>query len=95
LAARSEEDGLVGIITQIGRAPGVRRLVRKPAAPAEVRESPDDEDRDPRWCASCRREVLFEMTRCPQCGGEPVTGTELARRDGSLPPPPGAGPTSW
>jgi hypothetical protein len=85
----------MGIITRIGRAPGVRRLVRKPNAPGEVRESPDDEERDPRWCADCRREVLFDMPRCRHCGGEPVTGTELARRSGDLPAPPGTGPADW
>jgi hypothetical protein len=85
----------VGIITRIGRAPGVRRLVRKPNAPGVVQENPDDEDREPMWCANCRREVLFELTRCPHCGGDPVTGTELTRRAGDLPAPPGASPTAW
>jgi hypothetical protein len=85
----------MGIITRIGRAPGVRRLVRKPNAPGEVRESPDDEEWDPRWCAGCGREVLFDAPRCPHCGGEPLSATELARRAGDLPPPAGSGPTSW
>lgn len=85
----------MGIITRLGRAPGVRRLVKKHEAPGVVREDPDEEDRDPRWCAECGREVLFEATRCRHCGGEAVTANELARRSGDLPSPPGRGPTDW
>jgi hypothetical protein len=85
----------VGLITQIGRAPGVRRLVRRRVGDGVVTESPDPEDRDPRWCAGCGREVLLGLTRCLQCGGEPRTAAELARGRGDLPPPPGRGPASW
>jgi hypothetical protein len=85
----------VGIITRIGRAPGVRRFVRRADAPGEVRESPDDEDWTPMWCSGCGREVLFDLPRCPHCGGEPLSSTELARRAGDLPSPPGRGPTDW
>lgn len=85
----------MGIITRIGRAPGVRRLVKKPESPGVVREDPDEEDREPLWCAGCRREVLFGVARCRDCGGEPVTASELARRSGNLPPPPGRGPADW
>jgi hypothetical protein len=85
----------MGIITRIGRAPGVRRLVKRPDSPAVVREDPDDLDRDPRWCADCRREVLFEEPRCRRCGGPAVTAHELARRSGDLPPRAGSGPTDW
>jgi hypothetical protein len=85
----------VGIITRIGSAPGVRRLVRRLPAPGEVRESPDDEERTPLWCVECRREILFELPRCPDCGGLAVSTEELARRTGGLPPQPGTGPTDW
>jgi hypothetical protein len=85
----------MGIITRIGSAPGVRRLVRKLEAPAVIRENPDDEDRDPLWCANCGREVLFAQASCRHCGGTAVTANELARRAGDLPPKPGAGPTAW
>ena len=85
----------VGIITRIGSAPGVRRLVRKSPAPGEVRESPDDEDVTPMWCADCRREILFGQPRCPDCGGAALSAEALARRTGGLPPSTGAGPTSW
>jgi hypothetical protein len=85
----------MGIITRIGRTPGVRRLVKKQDSPAVVRENPDDEERDPLWCASCRREVLFGEPRCRQCGGQAVTADELARRSGDLPPVSGRGPADW
>jgi hypothetical protein len=85
----------VGIITRIGRAPGVRRLVRKQESPALTREDPDREDREPLWCADCGREVLFEAPRCRHCGGPAVTSSELARRSGNLPPRPGSGPADW
>jgi len=85
----------VGLITRIGRAPGVRRLVRKREGDGVVIESPDPEDRDPRWCADCGREVLLGLARCLHCSGVPLTAAELARRRGDLPPPPGRGPTSW
>jgi hypothetical protein len=84
----------VGIITRIGRAPGIRRLVRKHERDGVVTESPDPEDRDPRWCAACGREVLLGVARCLHCGGAPQTAAELARRHGDLPPP-GRGPASW
>jgi len=84
----------VGIITRIGNAPGVRRLVRRQQTPGEVRESPDDDDRVPMWCADCRREVLFESPRCPDCGGAAVTAEELARRTGGVPRT-GISPTDW
>jgi hypothetical protein len=90
-----DDTGGVGIITRIGSAPGLRRLVRKPNAPAVAREDPDEEPRDPRWCADCRREVLFEMDRCRHCGGEAVTANELARRAGNLPRSPGTGAADW
>jgi hypothetical protein len=86
---------VVSLITRIGRAPGVRRLVRRHEGGSIVAESPDDEDRDPRWCAACGREVLLGASRCLDCGGEPRTATELARRRGDLPPPAGRGPASW
>lgn len=89
------DTGGVGIITRIGRAPGVRRLVKKLDSPAVTREDPHDGDWDPLWCASCGREVLFEAPRCPHCGGPAVTGNELARRRGDLPASPGSGPTAW
>jgi len=85
----------VGIITRVGRAPGIRRLVKKHDSPSVVREAPEEEDRDPLWCAGCRREVLFDATRCPHCGGQAVTATELARRSGNLPTRPGSGPADW
>jgi len=85
----------VGIITRIGRAPGVRRLVRKRDGDGVVTESPDPEDRDPRWCAACGREVLLGLARCLHCGGAPLTTAELARQRGDLPPRPGRGPSSW
>jgi predicted RNA-binding Zn-ribbon protein involved in translation (DUF1610 family) len=85
----------VGLITRIGRAPGVRRLVRRREGDGVVIESPDPEDSDPRWCAACGREVLLGLARCPQCGGAALTATELARRSGDLPSPPGRGPSSW
>jgi hypothetical protein len=86
---------LVSLITRIGRAPGVRRLVRRHQGDGIVSESPDPEDRDPLWCAACGREVLLGLDRCLDCGGEPRTATELARRRGDLPPSPGRGPASW
>ena len=85
----------MGIITRIGRAPGIRNLVKKLDSPAVNREDPDNEDRDPLWCADCRREVLFDAPRCRHCGGPAVTSEELARRSGDLPPRPGRGPTDW
>jgi hypothetical protein len=85
----------VGLITRIGSAPGVRRLVRRREGDGVVAESPDPEERDPRWCASCGREVLLGVSRCLHCGGEPRTAAELARRRGDLPSPPGRGPSSW
>jgi hypothetical protein len=85
----------VGLITRIGRAPGVRRLVRRREGDGVISESPDPEDRDPRWCAVCGREVLLGLARCLHCGGAPRTAAELARRRGDLPPPPGRGPASW
>jgi hypothetical protein len=85
----------VGIITRIGRAPGVRRFVKKPDSPGVSRENPDDEDWDPLWCADCRREVLFGAARCPHCDGDAVTANELARRSGDRPTPPGTGPAEW
>jgi hypothetical protein len=85
----------VGLITRIGQAPGVRRLVRRRGDDGVVTESPDPEDHDPRWCASCGREVLLGVDRCLQCGGAPLTAVELARRRGDLPPPAGRGPSSW
>ena len=89
------DTGGVGIITRIGRAPGVRRLVKKHDSPAVTWEDPDREDRDPLWCASCGREVLFDAPSCRHCGGAAVTSDELARRSGDLPPRPGSGPTDW
>jgi predicted RNA-binding Zn-ribbon protein involved in translation (DUF1610 family) len=85
----------MGIITRIGSAPGVRRLVKKHESPAVIRENPDEEDRDPLWCASCGREVLFGEPRCRHCGGVAVTADEQARRNGDLPRHPGSGPTDW
>jgi hypothetical protein len=85
----------MGIITRMGRAPGIRRLVKKHDSPGVIREDPDEWDRDPLWCASCGREVLFEEPRCRHCGGEAVTAIELARRSGDLPRHPGSGPTDW
>ena len=85
----------MGIITRLGRAPGVRRLVKKHDSPAVTWEDPDREDRDPLWCASCGREVLFGAPSCRHCGGPAVTSDELARRSGDLPPRPGRGPTDW
>lgn len=85
----------MGLITRMGRAPGVRRLVKKHDSPAESRVDPDEEEREPLWCARCLREVLFEASRCPDCGGEAVTANELARRSGDLPTPPGRGPADW
>ncbi|HEX4428928.1 MAG TPA: hypothetical protein VHZ96_06645 [Frankiaceae bacterium] len=85
----------MGIITRIGRAPGVRRLVKKHDSPGVIRENPDEEDREPLWCTDCGREVLFEEPRCRHCGGAAVTANELAHRAGDLPPRPGSGPTDW
>ncbi len=85
----------MGIITRMGRAPGIRRLVKKHDSPGVIREDPDLEDRDPLWCADCRREVLFDELRCRQCGGLAVTAGELARRAGDLPRHPGRGPSDW
>jgi hypothetical protein len=84
----------VGVITRIGNAPGVRRLVRRRPVPGEVRESPDGDEREPLWCLDCRREILFDLTRCPDCVGSAVTNQELARRTGGLQNP-GSGPTAW
>jgi predicted RNA-binding Zn-ribbon protein involved in translation (DUF1610 family) len=85
----------MSLISRIGSSPGVRRLVRRPDAPGEIRESPDAEDRDPLWCAGCGREVLFDGADCPHCGGLAVTRIELARRAGNLPAPPERSPSSW
>jgi hypothetical protein len=85
----------VGLITRIGQAPGVRRLVRRREGDGVVTESPDPEERDPRWCADCGREVLLGLAQCLHCGGAPQTAVDLARRRGDLPPPPGRGPASW
>jgi hypothetical protein len=85
----------VGLITRIGRAPGVRRLVRRREGDGVVTESPDPEDSDPRWCAACGREVLLGLARCLHCGGAPRTAADLARQRGELPQPPGRGPASW
>jgi hypothetical protein len=85
----------MGVITRIGRTPGIRRLIKRQDSPAVVREDPDEEDRDPLWCASCRREVLFGEPRCRNCGGLAVSAHELARRSGDLPARPGHGPTDW
>lgn len=84
----------MGVITRIGNAPGVRRLVRRRPAQGEVIESPDDIDREPLWCVDCRREILFELTRCPDCGGAAVTAQELGRRTGGMPGT-GPGPADW
>jgi hypothetical protein len=92
---RGTHNERVGIITRIGRAPGVRRLVRRREGDGVVTESPDPEDRDPRWCAACGREVLLGVARCLHCGGAPRTAVDLARRRGDLPQPPGRGPASW
>ena len=93
--ASAEHNGPVGVITRIGNTPGVRRLVRRSPTPAEVRESPDDDDLTPAWCADCRREVLFGSARCPDCGGVALSAEELARRTGGLPPSNGVGPGAW
>jgi len=85
----------MGLITRIGQAPGVRRLVRKRDGNGVVTESPDPEDRDPRWCEACGREVLLGLARCLHCGGAPRTAAELAQQRGDLPPPPGRSPASW
>jgi hypothetical protein len=85
----------MGIITRLGSAPGIRRLVRKHDSPGVIREDPDELDRDPLWCAGCKREVLFGEPRCRHCGDVAVTADELARREGDLPPRPGSGPTDW
>jgi hypothetical protein len=84
----------VGVITRIGNAPGVRKLVRRHPRPAQVRESPDDDDYTPLWCGQCRRELLFEVPQCPDCGGPAVTAEELARRTGGLPRT-GISPSDW
>jgi predicted RNA-binding Zn-ribbon protein involved in translation (DUF1610 family) len=84
----------MGIITRMGRAPGIRRLVKKHDSPGVIREDPDELERDPLWCVSCGREVLFDEPRCRQCGGQAVTADELARRSGDLPRT-GRGPTDW
>ena len=84
----------MGVITRIGNAPGLRRLVRRRPTQGEVYENPDDEDREPLWCLDCRREILFDLERCPDCGGSAVTTEELARRTGSYQRP-GPGPADW
>jgi hypothetical protein len=84
----------VGVITRIGNAPGLRRLVRRQPRPPDVRESPDGDDRVPMWCADCRRELIFDVPRCPDCGGPAVSAAELARRTGGLPRT-GMGPADW
>jgi hypothetical protein len=84
----------VGVITRIGNAPGLRRLVRRRPAPGQVLESPDDDDREPLWCLDCRREILFDLAACPDCGGSAVTTEELARRTGAHRWS-GPGPTDW
>src|SRR4051794_33690484 len=91
----TEDNAPVGIITRIGSAPGVRRLVRRSPAPGEVRVSPDDEDVSPAWCADCRREVLFGLSHCGDCGGPALSAEELARRTGGVPPSKRTGPASW
>jgi len=85
----------VGLITRIGAAPGVRRLVRKRVGDGVIAESPDPEDRDPRWCGGCGREVLLGAAECLHCGAPALTATELARRRGEGPRPPGRGPSDW
>lgn len=85
----------MGVVVRIARAPGIRRLVKKHDSPGESRESPDERDGEPLWCASCRREVLFGAASCPQCGGEALTAHQLARRSGDLPSRPDSGPTAW
>ncbi len=85
----------MGIITRMGRAPGIRRLVKKHESPGVIREDPDELDRDPLWCAGCKREVLFDEPECRHCGGPAVTADELARRSGDLPRHPGRGPADW
>jgi hypothetical protein len=79
----------------VGQAPGVRRLVRKREGDCVVTESPNPEDRDPRWCAAFGREMLPGLARYLHCGGAPLTTAELARLHGDRPPPPGRGPASW
>jgi hypothetical protein len=85
----------MGIITRIGGAPGARRLVRRAPRPGEVRENGDDDENEPMWCSGCRREVMFELTTCPECGGVPMTVLELSRHDGDLPAAGAASPTAW
>jgi hypothetical protein len=85
----------MGIITRIGNSPGARRLVKRAPRPGEVRENGDDDDDEPKWCADCHREVLFELPKCPDCGGKPLTATELAQHVGDLARPGSASPTSW
>lgn len=84
----------MGLIIRIGAAPGVRRLVRRQPSPGEVREDPDEEDRTPLWCGDCRREILFELSRCPDCGGPAVSAEELSRLTGGAPLA-GRGPSEW
>ena len=68
--------------------------MRRRPVQGEVRESPDDDQREPLWCLDCRREILFDLTRCPDCGGSVVSTEELARRTGALKRP-GPAPTDW
>lgn len=75
----------VGMITRLGNAPGVRRLVRRREIPGEVRENSDEDVAEPTWCADCRRELLFNISRCPDCGGMARTAQEMARQKGDLP----------
>lgn len=63
----------MSLITRIGRAPGVCRLVHKREGDGVVTESPDPEYRDPRWCADCGREVLLGLATCLRCGGPLLT----------------------
>lgn len=85
----------MGIITRIGNAPGVRRMVRRKEQPGEIRENSDDDEFEPKWCADCHREVLFEMMKCPDCGGVPVSAVELVRLMGDFPRAADASPVSW
>ena len=43
--------------------------VRRQQMPGEVLESPRRRRPRPDWCAHCRREILFDSPRCPDCGG--------------------------
>ncbi len=80
---------------RIAGAPGVRRLARRSERPGEARENASDGDAEPHWCADCRREVLFDLSQCPDCGGTPVTALELGRLNGEGPRGASASPTGW